>query len=471
MRAIIIASGADTVQEHALPTSMPSCMLTLADRPFLQHVVEYLIGRGFTELDFVLSHAPQTMESWLGDGTRWGSRFRFHLARDAQHPYGLLPVITAAWADEPFMLVHADCLPRIVFDEAIGISPCLFYPQPDSPEDELEWTGWAWLTPREVAALPRELNLRQLELALLTQQRATCQVQKLERVFSVRKRADLLAAQAALLQNEFPELLLTGRVSAPHIHLSGNARVHPTAQLIAPVFIGKDTHIGAGCIIGPNAVIDRACFIERDCVIQQSTVLAHSYVGAGVTLEQALVSGNELDNLRMGTRFTITDDFALDRLAAPSWKQIGRRGIERVLAGGLLLLAAPLLLFCWLWRKGETQSQSVVALPAPAREEDWMTYELLSFADALPPRGSWRFWLHYVLPGLWNVLNGDLLLWGTRPRTYAEISRLPDECRIAYLQSTPGLLYADDASSASEPAGAWPKDVLNVLIHQHSARG
>ncbi len=161
MRAIIVATGASTELRETdeqlsthLAASLPNCMLTLADRPFLQHVVEYLIGRGFTEFDFVLSRAPEKIERLLGDGTRWGSRFHFHLARDPQRPYELLKVIGGDWPAEPFLLVHADYLPRLAFDEAIGFTPCLFYPQPRAPEDELEWTGWAWLTPAELTALP-----------------------------------------------------------------------------------------------------------------------------------------------------------------------------------------------------------------------------------------------------------------------------------------------------------------------------
>lgn len=481
MRAIIVATGASTEpreMDEQLSASLPNCMLTLVDRPFLQHVVEYLIGRGFTEFDFVLSRAPEKIERLLGDGTRWGSRFHFHLARDPQRPYELLKVIGGDWANEPFLLAHADYLPRLAFDEAIGFTPCLFYPQPHTPEDELEWTGWAWLTPSELMALPNGINLRQFEMALLACSLEKRQVQKLARVFSVRNRADLLAAQAALLQNEFTELLLTGRECTPHLRLGRNAQVHPTAKLIAPVFIGADTQIGEGCVIGPNAVIEDACLIERDCIIQEATVLAHSYVGAGVTLEQTIVQGNELDNLRVGARLTVTNEFLLDHLATPPLGQWVRRLSSRVFASLLLVLTAPLLLCIWAWRKYITgvavwQWQTVVALPASKREQDWMTFELLSFADSPATPGeasSWRFWYLQFLPGLWNVAQGDLQFWGTRPRTYAEIKRMADDWRALYLQSRPGLLYEADPAGETESAEGWPTDLLSALIRSHAAR-
>lgn len=185
---------------------------------------------------------------------------------------------------------------------------------------------------------------------------------------------------------------------------------------------------------------------------------------------------NELDNLRVGTRLTVTNEFMLDGLAAPALGQWLRSLGSRVFACLLLVLGAPLLLCIWAWRKFVTgaavwQWQTIVALPAPKREQDWFTYQLLSFADAAGAHSmGWRFWYLQFLPGLWNVAKGDLQLWGTRPRTYAEINRLADDCRALYLQSAPGLLNEADPASETESAENWPSDLLGVLIHSHALR-
>src|SRR5215212_7642851 len=78
-----------------------------------------LVDRGVTEFDFIISHLPERIEHLLGDGARWGSQFRFHLARDASRPYGMLRTLSGAdtddanGADGPILLAHADRLPQL----------------------------------------------------------------------------------------------------------------------------------------------------------------------------------------------------------------------------------------------------------------------------------------------------------------------------------------------------------------------
>ena len=94
---------------------VPTPMLPLADKPFIQHVVETLVDRGVTEFDFALNHLPEKIEHLLGNGARWGSRFRFHLARDASRPYGVLKAVSGArdWGSD-FAAINSGCGTQIV---------------------------------------------------------------------------------------------------------------------------------------------------------------------------------------------------------------------------------------------------------------------------------------------------------------------------------------------------------------------
>ena len=82
MRAILVATG-EAPDLAAFRAHWPAPMLPLADRPWIQHVVESLASRGFTEFDVILSHFPGQVRALLGDGGRWGITTRCHLARDA----------------------------------------------------------------------------------------------------------------------------------------------------------------------------------------------------------------------------------------------------------------------------------------------------------------------------------------------------------------------------------------------------
>src|SRR5437879_4267196 len=116
MRVILIATGQANglapLDEH-----YPAPLLPLLDRPFLQHVVEYVAQQGVTRFDFVLSQHPERFEDLLGDGTRWGCRFTFHLAGDALRPYRALQTLDLGPDGEPVLLGHADRLPPVRLSE------------------------------------------------------------------------------------------------------------------------------------------------------------------------------------------------------------------------------------------------------------------------------------------------------------------------------------------------------------------
>jgi hypothetical protein len=125
--------------------------------------------------------------------------------------------------------------------------------------------------------------------------------------------------------------------------------------------------------------------------------------------------------------------------------------VPRLLALTLLILAAPLLLIVGLGlallRRGPVfHSRAVVRLPVPHARGRWPTYRLYSFrpaaaganpGDECPSAG---YLLLNVLPGLINVLRGEVHFVGVPPRSPQEAAGLPAEWRALYLGATGGLI-------------------------------
>ena len=112
MIAVIVATGLCSGMEP-LSERYPIPLLPLVDRPFIQHVVEFLVEGGITRFEFVLCHLPEKIERLLGDGSRWGSEFKFHLTRDPERPYEALKTMSFDNDAGPVLLAHADRLPQI----------------------------------------------------------------------------------------------------------------------------------------------------------------------------------------------------------------------------------------------------------------------------------------------------------------------------------------------------------------------
>src|ERR1700722_10228444 len=132
MKALIIATGDRLAPEYA-GEGLPGFLLPLIDRPFLQHIVEFLPEAGIVDtIDIVLSHVPEKVEALLGDGTRWGVPIRYSLARDPARPYAALSRLDGV---EPVLLVHADCLPQVALKDSVAS------PQPVAFCADGKWTG------------------------------------------------------------------------------------------------------------------------------------------------------------------------------------------------------------------------------------------------------------------------------------------------------------------------------------------
>src|SRR4051794_33610873 len=174
MRAVIIATG-EGAAFAPLNERYPAPLLPLVDRPFLQHIVEYLVEQGILEFDFVLSHLPEKIEHLLGDGTRWGSTFRFHLVGDASRPYRLLPTILPRDGQEPLLLGHADRLPQFSLADLHSLLhhrlPVVFswqHPSGPGATERTPWTGWAWLPSSYLAQCPNDSEEKELAAFLLS---------------------------------------------------------------------------------------------------------------------------------------------------------------------------------------------------------------------------------------------------------------------------------------------------------------
>lgn len=452
-RAIIVATGADsTPAGQQMP--IPNFLLPLVDRPFIQHVVEYFIGRGVTEYDFILSDHPEKIENLLGDGKRWGARFRYHLARDSRRPYDAIKRLAEASGDRPVLLGHADRLPAVEIDETAD-SPAFYYWLDRSikpADDQAQWTGWAILSPTQIAVLPDSLNEPRLEAHLISIFSRGGVIKKSERLLSAESHQKLIVAQSQVLTGQFPGLLMTGRETAPAIRIGRHARVHPQAQLIAPVFLGENCLVEKGAILGPNVVIGPESLVDRGATIADSLVCARSYIGENLALKNVLLDGSRLINARMGKTVTVGMNSSLASFSPDEFRSHLSNGLSRATAAVLLLLTFPLW-FAIGWgqrlRRGGPvwRFREAVRLPAPPDDEDWRAFGLWSFADPRSPAGPGkgffsrlRFILLELLPRLRNVVSGELHLFGVNPRTRAEIDRLSPEWRSLYLSQKAGWI-------------------------------
>ena len=446
MRAVLVATG-DGPGVGLLEERYPAPILPLVDRPFIQHVVEFLIAQGVDEFDFVLSSLPEKIEELLGDGSRWGSRFRFHLAADSGRPYALLKRIGLEEERGPILFGHADRLPCAGLAQTrrpVRVdAPVLFCWRDRSAAGEpLQWTGWGWLPGSSFAGLPGGADEDELGAYLVTGKGSVVEV---SRPLSVRSLEELLVSHRSVLSREASGLMLSGREVEEGIWLSRNVNLHPEARVIPPVYIGENCRIGAGVELGPNAVVDADCVLDEGCKVEGSVIFRGSYVGEGLELSDVIVDRDRFVNVRIGTAVSVVDDFILGNITESPIREGFSGTVSRAIAGLLLALAWPVLLVTALVLKVSRRGpvfhrREVVRLPVPSDETGWRTYRLWSFCPEAAAGGGLRHFFLRFLPALIDIARGKLRFVGVSSRTKEEIRALSPDWRALYLSAKAGIV-------------------------------
>jgi len=458
MIALIISPGVNPGME-ALNKHYPSSLLPLVDRPFIQHTVEFLIGEGITHFHFILSHLPEKMEELLGDGSRWGSTFRCHLAQDPFRPYET--VKTMGLNPEQFILLaHGDRLPSIELQKAITLSesepsgPTFWVKTSDFENDQPAWTGWAWIPGKFLRDLPSHADEKDLETHLLSRASGRETRTAVRKQLSVQSYEDLLTNHRMLLDKEIPALTLKSREAEDGIWLSRNVSLHPTTRLIPPVYINEDCRIGSGIKLGPYATIGSGCVLDSGCFVENAAVFPNTYVGDGLELKDVIVDKNRLINVRHNTAVSISEDFILGGVSASDLGFQFRTAVSQITAVALLLLLWPLLLvmpfILKIFRRGPAIfKKQAVRLPTQSDDAFWHSFSLFSFVPHDTPlvkkshRSKRRGLRHFILqfiPALLSIARGDLHFVGVRPRSREEIEALNTDWKDLYLKSKAGII-------------------------------
>jgi NDP-sugar pyrophosphorylase family protein len=94
---------------------------------------------------------------------------------------------------------------------------------------------------------------------------------------------------------------------APGVWLSTTARIHSTARVLGPSYIGPNSRVRSGSTVGSCSTVERDCIVERGSVVNDSSILAGTYVGACLDLCHAVVDQNHFVDLQRNVGVHILD--------------------------------------------------------------------------------------------------------------------------------------------------------------------
>ncbi|MDB6026771.1 MAG: Nucleotidyl transferase [Verrucomicrobiales bacterium] len=109
MKAVILAAGKGT-RMRELTTDVPKPMLKVHGKPILQHIIEGLMTAGIREFFIVTGYKAETIESFFGDGTKFGVKVSYG-RQVVQDGTGKAPELAKTFVgSDDFVLTYGDIL-------------------------------------------------------------------------------------------------------------------------------------------------------------------------------------------------------------------------------------------------------------------------------------------------------------------------------------------------------------------------
>lgn len=120
----------------------------------------------------------------------------------------------------------------------------------------------------------------------------------------------------AMGNSDFVEIHPAGWLAGDGMRVGMNARVLTRRAPGPGVSIGAEAFIDKNVVLGESAIVGDRAYVSRGVKIVKSVVMPDTFVGAGVTLENAIACGHWLCRLDTGAIQRISDQTILARLAA-----------------------------------------------------------------------------------------------------------------------------------------------------------
>jgi len=98
-----------------------------------------------------------------------------------------------------------------------------------------------------------------------------------------------------------------GREIKPGVWVDEGARLHKTARLVAPVYIGCNARVAAGAVLTRCSNVERNSTVGEGTLAADASILPHTVIGRGLDVSGAVVDGSDFSHLDRNITLRIQD--------------------------------------------------------------------------------------------------------------------------------------------------------------------
>jgi mannose-1-phosphate guanylyltransferase/phosphomannomutase len=322
MKAVILAGGQGT-RLLPLTETLPKPMVSVLDRPIMEHIVRHLRSFGITDMVATLHYRPRIIRDHFADGSDFGVSMRYTVETEPLGTAGSVK-LGERYLDETFLVVGGDamvdfdmqafhrfhqerkakvslCLTRVrdpgefgivITDEVGRVQRFLEKPGPSEVFSDTVNTGIYLIEPEVLEAIPtgRPYDFSGNLFPMLLDRGVPIYGYVATGYWSdIGTLEQLRQAHWDLLDGKVG-LSIEGNVIQEGVWIGDGVNIHPEAEINAPCWFGDNVRIGRGARLGPYTVLASNVEVERHAIVHRSIVRRNSFIGEASDLRNAMLA-------------------------------------------------------------------------------------------------------------------------------------------------------------------------------------
>ena len=332
MKALFLAGGMGT-RLKPLTDNLPKPMVPMMAKPLMERNMLKLRDCGVDEIILSTSYKPQKIKEYFGDGAKLGLKIHY-VCEDI--PLGTGGAIKNAqeFFDDTFLIFNADILSNIniidmlkfhkekrasvtiavtrvenpshygviEYNEDLYAESFTEKPKPSEIKSNYINAGIYIFEPDVLNEIPgsKVVSIERETYPLLLRKGYPIAVYKSKEYWmDIGTIEKYRQAHQDILNGSYP--LPEYGENSKGTFIGPNTKIHSTARITAPVYIGENSRIDAYSTIGPNTVIGSSCCVGINCKITNSIVwdkisIQNSTDVSGIILSSQILSVKKRSN-------------------------------------------------------------------------------------------------------------------------------------------------------------------------------
>lgn len=339
MKAMILAAGKGT-RVRPLTDEIPKPMIPIIGKPVMEYLIEELARHGFNEIMINVSHLPEKIESYFGNGERLGVEIGYSfegyidngkIQSEALGSAGGLKRIQefGQFFDETFLVVCGDALIDLDLTKAVRehwrsgavASICTLAVDPENVSDygvvvtdENGQITSFQEKPKVEEALSNKVNtgiyIFEPEILDLIPAGESYDIggdlfpkivekglgfNAIEIPFNwidIGRISDYWEANQKIMSGELRTIPMPGTEIQPGVWVGLNTSIDwDNCEIQGPVYIGSGTRIESGAMIVGPTWIGHGCYIRENARISKSIIFEYTRIGSASIVKQSVAFG------------------------------------------------------------------------------------------------------------------------------------------------------------------------------------